>query len=92
MHNVGTRPTGLPETGGQACAQAVDSLRVSCGEKIRLIRSQIILPTALWISTCSFPSLYTICIQYCTAYVDSLTTVKYRLYTLYTGPINTTTN
>jgi|ERR1700741_1395986 len=91
MHNSGTRHSGLPKVSGKACAQYVETLWAGRGQKTGFTHSPTTNPKNLGVSDWSYTLLYTNCIQLIQALVGNFTSVKSQLYTLYTGPINTTT-
>ena len=91
MRKISTLYIGLPEVGGKACAQRVACLWAGRGRKSLLIHSAVAVLVSLWKTARDFPQLYTICVQTNAAIVDYFTSVSSWFYTVYTGPITTTT-
>ena len=76
----------------KTCAQAAHNYGKECGAFMAVVHSQIICPFYTRINIGLFRSLYTFCVQKCPATVGKFTSVNMGFYTVYTGPITTTTN
>lgn len=75
-----------------ACVQVAHNFGTVCGHNTVLVHTQQQVIFYTRITTWLFRALYTLCVQKCPATVGKFTSVKMGFYTVYTGPITTTTN
>jgi hypothetical protein len=76
----------------KSCVEAVVKASDACGQSMEVLHNQVLATNYVWKTPRSSGGLYTFCMRYCTATVGNFTSVNYRLYTVYTGLTNTTTN
>lgn len=88
---LSTPTTRLPELSGKACAQHVSNVWAAVVYKNGFAHMLLGQPKTLGTNPTSMSSLYTKCIRFITSQISNFTSVIYELYTLYTGPIKTTT-
>jgi len=88
---LNTHVSGLLNYGGKACVENVGTLWQRWGQKVPVFHMPTQASVRFGISTLSTRNLYTKCIQVLDSYSDISTSVKSQFYTLYTGPIITTT-
>lgn len=92
MRSVSTLILGLPKICGKACGQLVETLRDKCVKGNSFLHSVVQGLKNLGINLVVLPPLYTICVQNCSVIVGNFTSVRMGFYTVFTGPIKTTTN
>lgn len=91
LFSTGSRGALLPNVGGKACAQAVRTMWAGSGTKMSDFYTNVRTQRSLRITTPTKPSLYTKCMQICTATQRLLNGVNFEFYTVSTGPTNITT-
>lgn len=76
----------------KTCGKLAHNFGTVCGLNMVLVHTQQNVEIYTRITTGLFRALYTLCVQKCPATVGKFTSVNYGFYTVYTGPITTTTN
>lgn len=91
MRKISTLMNRVPKVSGKACAQYVGELWDGCVQNLVVLHTLGNNHNALWINEQYTPTLYTNCIQLFNTLVGNFTSVNREFYTVYTGPIKTTT-
>lgn len=87
----GSRDSVALKSCGKACGETVDWMWDASVQKYPLFHSHTIYRVSLWKTDLLFRHSYTICMQLLDRLGVLLTSVNLKLYTVFTGPTNTTT-